>query len=111
MKKTVIAFLLSAITCIALFAFDGCTDKANQINAISDIEFYSDMLSGGDKIDVDFDNGKKDGFQFTIEDKSNIDEIVNFVLTAKLTNLGNEPPAPGNNTSFTIRQGANSYGI
>jgi hypothetical protein len=111
MKKTGIAFLLSAITCIVLFAFAGCTDKANQINSITDIEYYADMQSGGDKIDVSFENGKRGGFQFTIEDKSNIDEIVNLVLTAKLTNLGNAPPAPGNNTSFTIHQGAKSYGI
>lgn len=58
MKKTVIAFLLSAITCIVLFAFAGCTDKANQINSITDIEYYADMQSGGDKIDVSFENGK-----------------------------------------------------
>lgn len=89
MKKTVIEFLLSAITCIVLFAFAGCTDKANQIKSIIDIEYYADMQSGGDKIGVSFENGKKNGFQFTIEDKSNIDEIVNLVLTAKLTNLGN----------------------
>lgn len=111
MKKAVIAFLLSAITCIALFAFAGCTDKANQINSITDIEFYSDMHSGGDKIDVDFDNGKNYGYQFSIEDKSDINEIVDLVLTAKLTNVGNDNPAPMGNTSFTIRQGANSYGI
>ena len=111
MRKSVITIILSAILYIVLFVFAGCSDTANSINAIKDIELYSDMQAGGDKIDVDFDNGKKYGYRFSIEDKSDINEIVNLVLTAKLTNVGNDTPAPMGNTSLTIRQGANSYGI
>ena len=61
MRKSVITIILSAILCIVLFVFAGCYDTANSINAIKDIELYSDMQAGGDQIDVDFDNGKKYG--------------------------------------------------
>ncbi len=111
MRKTAIIILLSTILCFGLFSFVACSNSDNEINTIKDIEFYSEMKAGGDKIDVDFNNGKKNGFQFSIDEESDIREIVDLVLTAKLTNIVNDAPAPMGNISFTIHQGTNSYGI
>lgn len=106
-KNLLIPLLL---ICLSLFAVVGCSNTKS-IEYITDIDYYADMQSDGDKIDVHFDNGTKSGFYFTIEDKTDIDEIVNLVLTAQLNNLGSEPVAPGDNTSFTIYQDTKSYGI
>ncbi len=104
-KKLLIPLLL----CIALFAMVGCSNK---VEHITDITGYENMQPGGDKIEVNFENGKQYGFIFTIEDKTDIDEIVNMVLNTRLTNLGkNSPDVPGDNTHFTVYQCDNVYKI
>lgn len=107
-KKLLLPLLLFFI---ALFAMVGCTNTKT-VEYITDIAGYENMESGGDKIEVSFENGKQFGFNFTIEDKAEIDEIVNLVLTTQLINLGNNSPVePGDNTHFTVYQGENVYGI
>jgi len=111
MRKSYISILLAVISCFIVFAFAGCSKTTENVETITDIEFYADMQAGGDKIVVDYENGTREGFIFTIEDKADIDEIVNLVLTSRLTNVGNEPVAPGDNTHFTVYQGEKAYGI
>lgn len=104
--KTKRLFIPLLILCIALLAMTGCSAKY-----ITDIAGYEDMQTGGDKIEVKFGNGTQYGFTFTIEDKADIDEIVNLVLTTELKNSSNRPVAPGDNTHFTVYQGENTYRI
>lgn len=111
MRKSIISILIAAVLCCAVFALAGCADKSDNIKTITDISFYSDMQAGGDKIDVHFENGTRYGFDFTIKDKTEIEEVVNSVLTTNLTNVGKEPVAPGDNTYFTVYQGTKAYGI
>lgn len=106
-KKLFIPLLL---LCIALFAMVGCSNTKS-VEYITDIAGYENMQLGGDKIEVNFENGKKYGFNFTITDKTVINEIVDFVLNTQLTNSGNSPVEPGNNTSFAVYQGDKVYGI
>lgn len=100
-----------ALFFVAVFAVAVCL-KIQSFKYITDIEGFADMQSGGDKIEVNFENGTQFGFNFTIEDKEDIEDIVNTVLTTRLTNLGkNSPDAPGDNTNFTVYQGDNAYRI
>ncbi len=114
MRKSYISILLAIIACFLTFAFVGCsktTDNTDNIETITDIEFYADMQAGGDKIVVDYRNGRKDELNFTIEDKEDIDEIVNLILTSHLTNVGISPVAPGDDTDLTVYQGTKAYGL
>ncbi len=111
MRKSYISILIAVIVCFLTFAFVGCSEKTENIETITDIEFYVDMQAGGDKIVVDYENGTREGFKFTIEDKDDVGEIVNLILTSHLTNVGNDPIAPGDNTNFTVYQGTKAYGI
>ncbi|MDE5728944.1 MAG: hypothetical protein K2I20_02065 [Clostridia bacterium] len=95
------------LVCIALFAAVGCAG----VEVITDIAGYENFQRGGDKIDVVFENGTQSGFEFTIEDKDEIDEIVNLALTTRLNNAGKRPFAPGQNTYITIYQGEKSYNL
>lgn len=110
MRKNRISILLAMLLCLTVFPVAGCT-PAESVQTITDIAAYSDMQSGGDKIVVDFENGTRYGFQFSIEDKAEIDEIVSLVLTTSLMDASDAPVAPGNNTNFTIYQGIRTYGI
>lgn len=102
---------LTAMLCFGMFAFVGCAAASDAIKTITDIAGYADMQAGGDRIDVQFENGTQYGFRFQIEEKTDLDEIVNLVLTTGLTNLGNVPIAPGDNTCFTIYQSTKTYVI
>ena len=109
MRKSFISILLTTIVCVAAFSFIGCKKKKAEINTITDIQWYADMQPGGDKIYVNFDKGEQYGFKFVIEDKADIDEIVNLILTTPLTYAGDLPVPPGNNTTFMIYQGTRTY--
>lgn len=110
MRKFFVPLLLSAAACFAV-VFAGCAGKTYKPEKITNMQYYAEMYAGGDKIDVCFDNGTKYGFNFTVEDKTVIEEIMNILLAAELTDCGNEPPAPLGNTHFTVYQGVKSYGI
>lgn len=108
--KTVIkklnAFRVFLPALIVAVCFAGCSER---INTITDIDLYSDMQAGGDKIEVCFENGTRYGFEFTVEDKNDIEDIVNTVITTPLINSGKQPAAPGDNTYFTVYQGKKAY--
>ena len=92
-----------------MFTFVGCKKKKVIINTVTDIVRYADMQPGGDKIYVNFDTGEQYGFKFVIEDKDDIDEIVELILTTPLTYAGDLPVPPGNNTTFMLYQGTRTY--
>lgn len=111
MRKSFISITISAMLCFILFLFAGCSNTAKEVSTITDIELYSDMKSEAEKIEVKFDNNSGKYFEFTIENKNEIADIMNIVINDKLNNLGKGAVAPGNNTSFTIYQGEKAYGV
>ena len=107
MKKFLTAIFVTLLSCMLLIAFVGCT---NSISSITDIERYSDMQQQADKIDVDFENGRQYGFQFTITDQSEIEEIMSIIFSNTLSKYAdNEGLPPGCNTVIKIYQGEKLY--
>lgn len=111
MRKSFISMTVSALLCFALSLFAGCSDTPKNVTTITDIEYYSDMHAEADRIKVKFDNNTGKYFKFTIENENDIDYIMNIVLNDKLNNLGNQQPAPANNTSLTVYQDEKAYGV
>ena len=107
MKKLLTAIVVALLSCI-LFAFAGCSEN---ISVITDIDRYADMQQRADKIDVDFENGTKYGFQFTITDEGEIEEIMSIVFSDTLSKSPNGELPPGFNTRITIHQGEKSYSL
>ena len=107
MKKVLSVIASVVLGCIFLATFAGCSDK---ISSITDIERFSDMQSGADKIDVTFDNGTQDGFSFTITNEEEVAEIMRIIFNTPISYGGkqNEIPSMGN-TFLTIYQGENTY--
>ena len=75
--KKLIAFVL---TLVCLLSLVGC---AKEINTITDFSKFADMTKDGtDKIEVTFDNNTGTPFYFTIEEKEDIDEIMDIIFSA-----------------------------
>ena len=110
--KKIFSGLIAMITLFSLFScaylFGGENDANKEINTITDFSKYANMTRETDKIEVTFDNYTGKPFCFTIEDKQDIDEIMNIVFSASFVNRGNELFA-GDNTSITIIQGDAKY--
>ena len=107
MKKFLSAIVAMLLSCMLLVAFAGCADN---ISSITDIERFADMQQQADKIDVDFENGRQYGFQFTITDEGEIEEIMNIIFSNTLSKYADgELQPPGYNTVIKIYQGEKSY--
>lgn len=109
MRKVFISVLATLF--FALLLFSGCTRTEKIITAITDIGYYADMRAEADRIEVKLDNHTGKPFNFVIENKNDIDYIMNIVLNVKLKNLGSGNIAPQDNTSFVIYQGEKVYGV
>ncbi len=107
MKKVLSVIASVVLGCIFLATFAGCSDK---ISSITDIERFTDMQSGADKIDVAFDNGTQEGFSFTITNEEEIAEIMRIIFNTPISYGGkwSEIPPMGN-TNLTIYQGEKTY--
>lgn len=108
MKKFISA-LICFLCLMVMLAMAGCTNT-KPITNITEFERFSDMQQTSDVIDVEFDNHTGKPFNFTINNKSDIQEIMNIVLTEELVDIGKDFP-PGDNTFITIHQGEKSYNL
>lgn len=108
MKKFWATIVVTLLSGILLFALVGCADD---ISSITDIERYADMQRQADKIDVDFNNGTREGFRFSVRDENDIEEIMEIILSDTLLDLGKQLQPPGFNTGITIYQGEKSYAM
>lgn len=103
--KKLIAFVL---TLVCLLSLVGC---AKEINTITDFSKFADMTKDGtDKIEVTFDNNTGTPFYFTIEDKEDIDEIMDIIFSASFEQMREEVNG-GSHTSIKILQGENVYSM
>ena len=103
--KKLIAFVL---TLVCLLSLVGC---AKEINTITDFSKFADMTKDGtDKIEVTFDNNTGTPFYFTIEEKEDIDEIMDIIFSASFEKM-REKVNGGSHTSIKILQGENVYGM
>lgn len=103
--KRLIALILSLACSLGLV---GC---AKEINTITDFSRFADMTKDGtDKIEVTFDNNTGTPFYFTIEDKEDIDEIMDIIFSASFEKMREEVNG-GSHTSIKILQGENVYSM
>ncbi len=110
MKKIISAIICFLCLSIMIISIAGCSN-AKTIVHITDMERFADMQESADSIEVEFDNHTGKPFKFTVEDKNDIAEIMNIVLTEELANMGKEYPPVGDNTFITIHQGDKSYSL
>ena len=71
----------------------------NQINYITDIDSYSNLTKNCDSIRVSYDINESTPYIFTINDKNELDDIMELILSTKL-NSGEV--RDGNHTTLTI---------
>ena len=103
--KKLIAFVL---TLVCLLGLAGCT---KEINTITDFSKYANMTKDGtDKIEVTFDNNTGTPFYFTIEDKEDIDEIMDIIFSASFEKMREEVNG-GSHTSIKVLQGETAYSM
>ena len=108
MKRTLFTLVTTIICCLFLLSFAGCSEN-KEIIYITDVKRFADMQQQADKIDVDFENGTQKGFQFTITDEKEIDEIMSIIFSDTLLKYDDDALPPGFNTRITIYQGEKSY--
>ena len=103
--KKLIALVLVSVCVISLV---GCTKK---VSTITDFSEFSDMTKEGtDKIEVTFDNNSGAPFYFIIEDKEDIDEIMDIIFSASFEKMREEVNG-GSHTSIKILQGKKMYSM
>ena len=104
MKRLLALFLAVLIT----VSFVGCT---KEVNTVTDFSKFEGMTKDGtDKIEVTFDNYSGYPFRFTIEDKDDIDEIMEIIFSASFNRMEEEVNG-GDHTSIKIIQGERAYNM
>ena len=104
--KKLIALTLALV--LLLCCLVGC---AKEVNTITDFSKFEGMTKDGtDKIEVTFDNYSGYPFYFTIEDKDDIDEIMEIIFSASFNKMEKEVNG-GDHTSIKIIQGENEYNL
>ena len=106
--KKLIAIVLALVCVLGLVS---CVIRNNEnekeVNTITDFSKFSDMTKDGtDKIEVTFDNNTGVPFYFTIEEKEDIDEIMNIIFSSFFEKCGEKN---GSHTSLNIIQGEKEY--
>ncbi len=103
--KKLIAMVLALVCVLGLV---GC---AKEINTITDFSKFAGMTKNGtDKIEATFDNNTGTPFYFTIEDKEDIDEIMDIIFSASFEKMREEVNG-GSNTSIKILQDETTYSM
>ena len=109
--RKILSLILAFILTGSLFA---CTKENindnKEINAITDFSKFAGMVKGTDKIEVTFDNHSGTPFYFTIEEKEDIDEIMDIIFSSSFEKQGKELN-DGDHTSIKIIQGENTYNM
>ena len=104
--KKLLALTLALTVFLACFV--GCT---KEVNTVTDFSKFEGMIKDGtDKIEVTFDNYSGYPFYFTIEDKDNIDEIMEIIFSASFNRMDKEVNG-GDHTSMKIIQGERVYNM
>ena len=104
--KKLLALTLALTVFLACFV--GCT---KEVNTVTDFSKFEGMIKDGtDKIEVTFDNYSGYPFYFTIEDKEDIDEIMEIIFSASFNRMEKEVNG-GDHTSMKIIQGENVYNM
>ena len=119
MKKRIISIVLTflivaSVACLTCVALVGCTQSS--YSSLTKVSEYKDMKGGGDRIEVRCD-GKINclidyNFYFSIQDKDDIDEIVNLLVNTRLERE-DLPPAPGASGGYTLKvfQGEKTFTV
>lgn len=103
MKKT-IALLIVFVLSLSLI---GCE---KEVKSISDFSKFSGMTRDTDRIEVTFDNYSGYPFYFTIDDREELDEIMDIIFSSSFNKMGNEMNG-GDHTSLKIIQGEKVYNM
>ena len=110
MKNKVFYLLVLGVSIMCLiFSLSAC-EKNKQIDCINDFSEYASMTREADRIEVTFDNNTGTPFYFTIEDKDDIDEIMEIIFSASFNKMEKEVNG-GDHTSMKIIQGENEYNL
>lgn len=104
MNKIVKVICGAFVMCMMITLF-GC---AKDIKNITDFSKFSNMTQETDKIEVTYDNGSGTPFCFTIENQSDIDEIMNIIFSSSFKNMG-KGTNDGGHTTIVIIQGDDEY--
>jgi hypothetical protein len=104
--KRIFALFLALVMTASLV---GCT-KEKEINTVTDFSKFSDMTKETDRIEVTLDNYSGYPFYFTIEDREEIDEIMDIIFSASFNKIGDELNG-GDHTSIKIIQGDRVYNM
>ena len=102
--KRILALFAALVMTLSLV---GC---AKEINTVTDFTEFSDMTRETDRIEVTFDNYSGYPFYFTIEDREDIDEIMDIVFSASFNRMDEEVNG-GDHTSMKIIQGDRVYNM
>ena len=107
--KKLIVFVLALVCVLGLVScVSGNNENEKEVNTITDFSKFADMTKDGtDKIEVTFDNYSGSPFYFTIEDKENIDEIMDIIFSSSFDKCGEMND--GSHTSIKIIQGEKEY--
>ena len=107
--KKLIALVLALVCALGLVSCVGVNNESEkEVNTITDFSRFADMTKDGtDKIEVTFDNHSGSPFYFTIEDKENIDEIMDIIFSSSFDKCGEMND--GSHTSIKIIQGEKEY--
>ena len=107
--KKLIATVLAFVCVLCLVACVGeNNENQKDVKTITDFSKFSDMTKEGpDKIEVTFDNHSGSPFYFTIEDKEDIDDIMNIIFSSSFEKCGEMND--GSHTSLKIIQGEKEY--
>ena len=108
--KKLITLVLALVCVICLVS---CVSENNEnekeVNTITDFSKFADMTKNGtDKIEVTFDNYSGSPYYFTVEDKEDIDEIMNCIFSSSFAKMKKEVNG-GDHTSLKIIQSEKEY--
>lgn len=103
--KRILSLMLGFILLVGLV---GCS---KEVNTITDFSEFADMTKDGtDKIEVTFDNHSGKSFNFDVEDREDIEDIMDIIFSSSFGSKQKEVN-PGDNTSITVIQGKKEYHI
>lgn len=109
MKKNVITLVSITLACLFLVSLVGCSRR---VSKITDVKSFSDMHRQADKIDVQINIGLKEVFNFSITEKNEIEEVMQVLFSATLSNKIDPLFAATDYFPYiTIYQGEKTYSL
>ncbi len=99
--------IIALIAIVSVIITYTCTKP---VKYITEMDRFCNMRQTADSIDIEFDNHTGKPFEFTIEDESDINQIMGIIFTVELHDLKHDY-LMGDNTYITINQGGKSYSL